>query len=319
MTASPDPEIPQPAGENPDVVLAGSALTPESDVVVRTAAAVARTVGARLHVAHFVAEPELPASLREAVPSLGRRSTEERREDAETRLREQLVRCAVEEELLAGTTVAAGSAQRLLADLAQRLGASLLVVGAREPADGCAALLGSTASRLARRGVCPLLMVRGRPPVPPRRALTTVDLSPASLAAFDAGLAWLRRLQTERAEVLFVVSPFQAVVGEREVDYDTAVAAARRELSRLSKELGEAHGVQLTPVARRGFPRQLIVEEVVETAADLLLLGSHGHGGYERFLLGSVAEDMLQRAPVSVLVIPARDDGGDGAPDEAAS
>jgi nucleotide-binding universal stress UspA family protein len=318
-TDSPTPSEP-PVGGDPasppaepelsggGIVVAGTALTVESDVVVRTAAAVARAVGARLHVAHFLAEPELPASLREAVPSFAALSGDERRQGAAERLLDQLARCSVGTELLAGTTVADGNPQRRLAELASTLDAALLVVGAREPAEGCATLLGSTASRLARRGVCPLLMVRGRPSLPPRRVLATVDLSPASVAAFAVALDWLRRLQAERVEVFFAVSPFQAAVGEREVDYDSAVSAARRELARLAGELGGSLAPRLTPVARRGFPRQRILEEVEETAADLLVVGSHGRGGYERFLLGSVAEEMLQRAPVSVLVIPAREE-----------
>jgi len=300
------PADPEPAGGG--IVLAGTALTTESDVVVRTAAAVARAIGARLHVAHFLAEPELPASLREAVPSFTAVSAEERRQGAAERLLDQLARCSVGPQVLAGTTVADGNPQRRLAELATDVAADLLVVGAREPADGCATFLGSTAARLARRGLCPLLMVRGRPSLPPRRVLATVDLSPASVAAFAVALDWLRRLQAERVEVFFVVSPFQAAVGEQEVDYDTAVGAARRELARLSGELGGSLAPRLTPVARRGFARQRILAEVEETAADLLVVGSHGYGGYERFLLGSVTEEMLQRAPVSVLVIPARQD-----------
>ncbi len=38
-----------------------------------------------------------------------------------------------------------------------------------------------------------------------------------------------------------------------------------------------------------------------------MILGTHGHGGFERFLLGSVASDMAGQAPCNVLVIPPRE------------
>jgi hypothetical protein len=34
------------------------------------------------------------------------------------------------------------------------------------------------------------------------------------------------------------------------------------------------------------------------------VLGTHGQGGFERFLLGSVASDVLRTAPCSVLLVP---------------
>ncbi|MCA9819045.1 MAG: universal stress protein [Cyanobacteria bacterium HKST-UBA01] len=50
-----------------------------------------------------------------------------------------------------------------------------------------------------------------------------------------------------------------------------------------------------------------IVDTIVETAeafeADLIILGSHGRQGFERFFIGSVAEEVLRRAHCSVEVV----------------
>jgi nucleotide-binding universal stress UspA family protein len=40
-----------------------------------------------------------------------------------------------------------------------------------------------------------------------------------------------------------------------------------------------------------------------EKRADLIVIGSHGHRGVRRFLLGSVAETVVRHAPCSVLVV----------------
>lgn len=288
------------------VIVVGTTLNPASDAVVRAAGSVARAVGGRLRAVHVLHPAELPENLRQAAPSVALPSVGEQQAGAGERLAEQLRRCGVEAD---DTTVAAGPAHRELGDLAEETGADLLVVGATEVPGVAQGLLGSTAARVVRRGVAPVLVVRGEPSVPPPRALVTTDLSPPSLAAVRRGLGWLDRLGAAAVELLFVVSPFQAAVGEREVDYDTAVAAARQELERLCRELEGGGARRLKPVVRRGFPVQRILERVAESGADLVVLGSHGRSGYERFLIGSIAEAVLRQAPVSVLVLPARDAG----------
>lgn len=296
-----------------DLVLVGTALTPASDDVVRTAARLAELLDARLHLAHFLPVPELPADLREeAVTARPRSLSEEEGErDAVERLLEQVERVGLETSRLAGTTVAVGPAHRLLAQMAESLAADVVVVGAHERGEGAAELRarlpGSTADRVVRSGVAPVLVVRDGLELPPRHVLLAVDLSPPSEHAFAAGLDLLARIGARSVEALFVVSPFQGRVADEQMDYDTALDTARRELERMC----EFHGYELPEApraaVRRGFPRQRILEEAQRTGADLVMVGSHGRSGYERFLLGSVAEEILRDAPVSVLVLPARD------------
>ena len=54
-----------------------------------------------------------------------------------------------------------------------------------------------------------------------------------------------------------------------------------------------------------GSPLRCISDYVEESKADLLVLGSHGHGAIASLLLGSVAEGMVRRAMVPTLVVPA--------------
>jgi nucleotide-binding universal stress UspA family protein len=52
-----------------------------------------------------------------------------------------------------------------------------------------------------------------------------------------------------------------------------------------------------------GSPKKAIVEEAERWGADLILLGSHGHGPAERFLLGSVAQAVAEHALCSVEIV----------------
>lgn len=305
LRSRPMPAIPvyrDPVGE---VILVGTSLSPESDAVVRAAAAVADAVGAGLHIAHFLPSPELPPRIGEALPAPLLPGVEERERDAVEGLLAQVERTGIGERIC-GTTVTDGVAHRLLSRMAESLDASLVVVGARESGGAVSRLLGSTAERVVRSGAAPVLVVRGELPMPPS-ALVTVDLSPGSVAAFGAGLRWLARVAATEVTALFVVSPFQARVGSEEVDYETAVGAARSELARLCEERGGALPRPAEPVVRRGVPRVLILEEASRRGSDLVLVGSHGRSGYQRFLLGSVSEEVVRHAETSVLVLPAVD------------
>ncbi len=52
-----------------------------------------------------------------------------------------------------------------------------------------------------------------------------------------------------------------------------------------------------------GNPKELIVEEAQKWNADLIVLGSHGYGFWERMLLGSVSNAIVHHAPCSVLIV----------------
>jgi nucleotide-binding universal stress UspA family protein len=47
-----------------------------------------------------------------------------------------------------------------------------------------------------------------------------------------------------------------------------------------------------------------IAEDAVSAKADLIVLGTHGRRGVERWLLGSVAEGVARRSTIPVLLVP---------------
>ncbi len=54
-----------------------------------------------------------------------------------------------------------------------------------------------------------------------------------------------------------------------------------------------------------GSPLHALLDHVKESAADFVIVGSHGHGVIASLLLGSVAEGMVRKATVPTLVVPA--------------
>lgn len=66
---------------------------------------------------------------------------------------------------------------------------------------------------------------------------------------------------------------------------------------------------QVERIITEGSPAKTIVEYAVETDCDLILMGTHGRGGIDRLLLGSVAERVVRSSRVPVLTVRVNDIG----------
>jgi nucleotide-binding universal stress UspA family protein len=52
-----------------------------------------------------------------------------------------------------------------------------------------------------------------------------------------------------------------------------------------------------------GHPKEEIVRQAIQWGADLLIVGSHGRGAMNKFILGSVSQAVAASAPMAVLII----------------
>ena len=67
----------------------------------------------------------------------------------------------------------------------------------------------------------------------------------------------------------------------------------------------EAKGLKARIALRTGVPYREIVDLVTDELADLVVIGTHGRGGIDRALLGSVADRVVRLAPCPVLTVRA--------------
>ena len=138
-----------------------------------------------------------------------------------------------------------------------------------------------------------------------KNILCPVDRSPSSLQAFSYAIA-LARWQGARLNLLEVI---ESVVptGRRRIPEDGRVptetrAALERDLRRVLAAR-RASDVTVEIFMRRGNVVQEILAQAKASRADLVVIGSHGRGGVQRLVLGSVAEKVLRLATCPVLTV----------------
>ncbi|AKU07026.1 universal stress protein [Haloferax gibbonsii] len=74
-------------------------------------------------------------------------------------------------------------------------------------------------------------------------------------------------------------------------------------------DLAADRDVPVETEIRVGLPHETIVDYSEERGIDLVVMGTHGTSGLERYLLGSVAERVVRLSDVPVLCVPPAGDG----------
>ncbi|HWQ48765.1 MAG TPA: universal stress protein [Methanosarcina sp.] len=69
------------------------------------------------------------------------------------------------------------------------------------------------------------------------------------------------------------------------------------------EETGKASGVKVEPVILEGYPADRIMEFAEQEGMDLIVMGTLGRTGLDRFLLGSIAEKVVRHSKIPVMVI----------------
>lgn len=143
--------------------------------------------------------------------------------------------------------------------------------------------------------------------------LTTIlvgcDLSPGSDLALDRALGIAERhgakIVLVHAQAQVEDAPPVAIDTETLKQLGEVSAAVRahdaRELAERMTSI-QARGVEVELVSRVGPPDEVIAQAAAEREAELIAIGSHGHTGIARMLLGSVAASTIRHATCDVLV-----------------
>ena len=68
-------------------------------------------------------------------------------------------------------------------------------------------------------------------------------------------------------------------------------------------ELNDNNDLKITHIIREGSPAKVILEVAKDENVDLIVMGSSGKSGFDRFIMGSVADKVVNSTKCAVLVI----------------
>lgn len=153
-----------------------------------------------------------------------------------------------------------------------------------------------------------------------KNILVAIDESTTSRRALDEAIA-LAKLHAARLEIVHavdesVIDAFanHGVALANAEHLDNALLGAGQSVLAEAVETATAAG--LAPASHLLTSHDLhaadqIAQAVTAANADLLIVGSHGRRGFRRLLLGSVAENLLRKVDISVLIVRGqRPEGG---------
>lgn len=267
----------------------------------------ARRFGAELLLVHVS-----PNGRTGLAAELARRHRESHLEVSEAR--RELRRLASENrnaDIPARAEVVSGDPETGLAAAADELGADLLIVGTHGRTGLRRFLLGSVAERTVRLAHAPVLVGRGRPGGERgyHRVLVPTDFSPTAEHALEAAVslagdgARIDVLHCWELPVPLTANDVSAGGLIEPLQHETREEVLRSG-DRLIRRV-DAGGADLAFHERVRPAIQGIQEMLGERDYDLVAMGSHGHRGLRRWLLGSVAEVTVRHASCATLVVKA--------------
>jgi nucleotide-binding universal stress UspA family protein len=144
-----------------------------------------------------------------------------------------------------------------------------------------------------------------------QRILCPIDFSDYSRHALDHAVAVARRYEST-ITVLHVFSTVPVAAYASGMPGFEPIVLTRADRDQLFVELKRfvetesAPGVSIDVALREGDTMSEILNQTTDMKAELLVMGTHGRSGFERFLLGSVTEKVLRKAGCPVLTVPRR-------------
>lgn len=285
-----------------ETILIGTDLTAPSQAGARWVAS-AFAPEARLVLAHVL---ETRSLKRFFSPQEAKAKSASMRADVTARLE------ALREELGADRTkvvLAEGTPSTRLAELAVEEGASLITIGAqRETFAG--GLLGGVISTLLGAATVPVLLAHDLPASRPTRLLVAVDESDAAKKVFSWANALADAFGLE-GQVISVIEPPGIAVNTTLFSSQEEYRAARdkvleRTQSRIQSAAVEAglSADRFPAMAAYGRPELEVALAAERLGADLMVLGTRGHGHGRSLMIGSVSRRVVEASNCPVLIVP---------------
>ncbi len=140
--------------------------------------------------------------------------------------------------------------------------------------------------------------------------LAAIDFSDVTPVVIDLA-AELARCFASKLWLIHIAAPDPDFVGygtgpqcQRDWEAQT-LRKEHRELQNQAQQLKQK-GINATALLVRGATVETILREADKLNADMIVIGSHGHGAFYKTLVGSVSEGVIRKASCPISIVPAK-------------
>ena len=138
-----------------------------------------------------------------------------------------------------------------------------------------------------------------------KKILCPVDFSDTSMNAANNAINFSMEI---KAEITFIhIIDIQALQNIGDLsggginDINLLIEEEKPVLSKLKDEC-DKKGIKVKTVLTHGEPVSVILETIKEEGHDLIIMGTHGKTGLTRLVLGSIAENVVRKSDIPVLL-----------------
>ncbi len=197
---------------------------------------------------------------------------------------------------------------RSITDEALKKKSTMIVMGRRGRTGLKRLVIGSVTARVIGHSPCNVLVVPKDAQLDFKNIVVATDGSKYSTAAVSEAVAIAKR----NGSALTVISAMPSeLLTPTDIDFtmNQQQLIAEQEMketeknAKEAKETAQKEGVDVKAFVLSGRPYEAIIQTAQETKADLIVLGSHGRTGIEKFLMGSVAERVILLSSCPILVV----------------
>ncbi|MDH4195468.1 MAG: universal stress protein [Nitrospirota bacterium] len=192
----------------------------------------------------------------------------------------------------------------VIVETARSARSNLIILGARGLGPLKELILGSISHRVLMHAPCSTMIVKA-PLTQLRKILLPIE-GPEDAETALQFLALQPFRQPVEVEV-FAVWPqpqlsWPTTVGQSDLMEIQAMEEARERMKSVTDRLLQMKFLCQANVGI-GDPAYAILEQAKASQSDLIMMGTHGRGGFSRFLMGSVSHAVLHQTPCPVLIV----------------
>ncbi len=138
-----------------------------------------------------------------------------------------------------------------------------------------------------------------------KKILIATDGSEYTKNSIDHGLELAKNTES-RVHVIYVIDTAAFASIPMDAAWESMYALLKQEgdeATRYVAEKAEAEGLQVERNTVEGHPAEEIIKYAEKNSINLIVMGTLGKSGLDRFLLGSVAEKVVRTSKIPVLVV----------------